>query len=362
MTTDLKGLTVVVAGAGALGLAVAVRLAQAGARVTVCDPAAAADNASGVAAGMLAPAFESVLDPVGGDGLALLRAARDAWPALLDAIGGPPDALDRSGALLAVREADLGRLDGVRERMSALGLESQWLDRPSLRALQPGLAQDLAAGVFTADDWRLEPRAVLPAMNAGLERAGGRRVRAALARTAQGWRLDGRAIAADLVVIATGAAKAGLAAGAPELGALEPVKGQILHFQGPPWGGPSLRSLDGYIAPHRGGAIAGASMEVGRDDRVLDPAVLAGLQARAAALVPALASVPAQASAGVRAATPDGLPLVGRSAGDARTILAAGARRNGWLLAPLVAEIVVALAAGRPAPAFAAALDPRRFG
>ena len=57
-----RGAKITVAGAGALGLTTALALADAGAQVTVFDPAGPADNASGVAAGMLAPAFEAVLD------------------------------------------------------------------------------------------------------------------------------------------------------------------------------------------------------------------------------------------------------------------------------------------------------------
>jgi len=65
---------VTVAGAGALGLCIALELARRGAGVTLCDPAPVGDNASGVAAGMLAPVFETVLDPDGRADLDFLRA------------------------------------------------------------------------------------------------------------------------------------------------------------------------------------------------------------------------------------------------------------------------------------------------
>ena len=56
----MGGADIVVAGAGAIGRAVALALVRAGHRVTVVDPLGA--NASGVAAGMLAPAFEALFD------------------------------------------------------------------------------------------------------------------------------------------------------------------------------------------------------------------------------------------------------------------------------------------------------------
>ena len=91
-----KGAKITVAGAGALGLTTALALADAGAQVTVFDPAPAADNASGVAAGMLAPAFEAVLDAAATPHFDLLLAARDLWPALEARIG---IVVDRAGAL-----------------------------------------------------------------------------------------------------------------------------------------------------------------------------------------------------------------------------------------------------------------------
>src|SRR5688572_15795531 len=85
-----------IAGAGALGLCSALALAEAGCRVEVYDPAADADNASGVAAGMLAPAFESVLDPVSAAHFEIYSQGRDLWPAFAARAGVE---LDRRGAL-----------------------------------------------------------------------------------------------------------------------------------------------------------------------------------------------------------------------------------------------------------------------
>ncbi|OXE36819.1 MAG: hypothetical protein CGW95_05375 [Phenylobacterium zucineum] len=63
---------------------------------------------------------------------------------------------------------------------------------------------------------------------------------------------------------------------------------------------------------------------------------------------------------GVRAATSDGLPMIGRTA-DPNVFLAVGARRNGWLLAPLAAQIITACLTEGEAGPYAARLDPMRF-
>ncbi len=119
-----------------------------------------------------------------------------------------------------------------------------------------------------------------------------------------------------------------------------------------------VRGAGVYIAPGPQGAIVGATMQTGIADRRIEPEVVQGLLSRASALYPALAEADFIPSAAVRAASPDGLPLVGPSRKPG-VLLAAGARRNGWLLAPLIAGEIVGLAAGQGVRT--AAFDPARF-
>ena len=114
-----------------------------------------------------------------------------------------------------------------------------------------------------------------------------------------------------------------------------------------------------YLAPGERVAI-GATMEVGRDDLSPDASATQGLRAAAWALRPALDLDAAQVEVGVRVTTPDGLPLVGWSRSPG-VILAVGARRNGWLLAPLVANMVAAYVTGDNPGPDAVAMDARRF-
>ena len=147
---------------------------------------------------------------------------------------------------------------------------------------------------------------------------------------------DGSTVVADLLVIATGASTS-LARLAPELADLTPIKGHILEFEGVKVGPEVVRFAGGYLCPTPTGCLVGATMEPGRSDTTLDPGQVAALRSRAALYAPVLADAPMIARAGVRAATPDGLPLVGRSRAPG-VWLAVGARRNGWLLAPQVAR------------------------
>jgi glycine oxidase len=318
------GAKVTVAGAGVLGLASALALADAGCRVTVFDPAPEA-SASAVAAGMVAPVFEAVLDREAAAHADLLLAARDLWPALAARSGV---AVDRSGAMAVGAETWLA---DVQAGLIGLGFHGIDLPRRTAEALAPGLSEDVRHALLVREDWHIEPGAALAALRAAGEAAGVsfRRKRA----------LD--AGEADWLVVATGADR-GLADVAPELVQLSPIKGHILRIAGAPHGRLSVRGE-------------------GVSDLTPDPAKAARLLAAGAQLFAHLRGERPQIFTGVRGTTPDGLPLVGPSAAP-RVIVAAGARRNGWLLAPMVARVVAACVTGGDAGPFAARFAPGRFG
>jgi len=162
-------------------------------------------------------------------------------------------------------------------------------------------------------------------------------------------------------VLTGGWASRRLLASAPELAALQPVKGQLIRFPGAePTGGPVVRRGEVYLAPGRKGVLAGATMEAGRDDLRPTAEARGTLAAAARGVFPHLSEVEPLAAVGVRAAVPDGLPLVGRSRSGLH--LATGFRRNGWLLAPLAARITADRLAGRDPGPWASALRPDRFG
>lgn len=332
---------VIVIGAGVLGLCTAAELAARGRAVTVVDPGGS--NASAVAAGMIAPALESLLDETTPQRAALFLRARDLWPAFAQLHGLP---LHREGAEWWGPDAEAAE---ARRRLRALGFDALLTDE----------------GVSTSDDWRTEPVAALDALE---QRSGVTVITDSAARVRQDGSLwvveteDGAVLSARDLVIATGVA-AGLpglpAAAAARIDAVQPIKGQLVFIED---GSPRrvMRGAKAYVAPAEGGAVIGATMEPGRRDLEPDYDVALSLTGAGLAMLGVPEAHSAEIRVGVRGATADGLPLAGPG-GEPGLHLALAPRRNGWLLGPLVARAVADGIEGRAPGRDAAALDPLRF-
>ena len=179
--------------------------------------------------------------------------------------------------------------------------------------------------------------------------------------------LDGASVEAEHVVIAAGV-WAGSVAGIPEQARVpvHPVKGQVLRLHDP--SGPGLiqrvlRTGGSYLVPRGDGRyVLGATMEERGFDTTVTAGALYELMRDAEEIVPGASElVVDEMIAGLRPATPDGLPVIGPG-GVAGLHWAVGHFRNGILLAPITAELVVAAIQGEPAAEIAPPFAPARFG
>ncbi len=128
-----------------------------------------------------------------------------------------------------------------------------------------------------------------------------------------------------------------------------PVKGQIVLFN------PGQPALDGirvhgkrYLVPRRDGRVlAGSTEESTGFDKSTTADGVSGLIDFAHSMAPELRSAPVEASwAGLRPATPDGMPYIGQLPGFGRTLVAAGHFRAGIQLSYWTAELVTELILG----------------
>jgi glycine oxidase len=335
---------VLVIGAGVLGLCTAVELTRRGHDVRIVDPGE--PNASAVAAGMIAPAMEAVLDGVTPLRAVLFRAGREAWDGFAADAGIE---INRARTIWAGEDPS-----GIRESLRLLGFDTIEPE-PGERLVLPSEAL-------------VEPGPALAAMHRalGYPVIAGRADR--IERIPGGWRVEtsNRTLMAKAVVLATGAATAveGLADGVTALVELVvPIRGQI-GVAAAVSSEAVMRGRGIYVAPSGDGVVIGATMGAGRRDLEPDAADGRALLSAGQALWGRRIEGPVEWRVGIRGATPDGLPMAGAS-GEPDLYLALAPRRNGWLLGPLVAKVVAdavrGIQDGSARSPHADALDPLRF-
>ena len=379
-------------GGGIVGLSVAWRARGRGMSVAVLERDVLGAGATHAAAGMLAPVAEVEFGETGRRVLELgMRSAR-MWPAFaaeLEQASGIDVGLRRTGTLVVARDDDEAReLERQLAFRESLGLRATRLRASEAREREPALAPTVRLALHAPDDHSVDPRNVVAALRGACEQAGvrlrehtpatGIELDASETRVvgvrvsndprdgtciadvgggggANGGSLgDGRAfevVYARDVVVAAGAWSGGLA-GLPERAKVpvRPVKGQIMRLRDP--AGPGLlegvvRFQGGYLVPRGDGRyVLGATME----ERGFEPYATAGgvyeLLRDAHELVPGVSELHIEElGVGYRPSTPDNIPVVGPGALEGLT-WATGHHRNGILLAPLTAELVVASIAG----------------
>src|SRR2546426_3604465 len=144
---------------------------------------------------------------------------------------------------------------------------------------------------------------------------------------------------------------------------VEPLRGQMAATAWPEDCPPAILYHDhGYVLARGSDAVLGSTIErAGYDARVTNEG-LAQIFRGAVRLLPALMTQPVQRMwAGLRPATPDGRPILGRDPEVERLWYATGHGRNGILLAALTGEIVADLLTTGETDSDIAALRLDRF-
>ncbi len=377
-----------IVGGGIVGLSVAWRARAQGLSVTVLERERLGGGATHVAAGMLAPVAEVEFGEAGRRVLELGLRSASMWPAFaaeLERDSGVEVGLRRTGTLVVARDEDEAReLERQLAFRESLGLRARRMRASEAREHEPALAATVRLALHAPDDHSVDPRNVVAALRSACECAGvqlreqtpvlaveldasnervvGVRVAPEArdgtlpASTGGAGALNGdffgdcgacEVVHASNVIVAAGAWSGGLeglpaGAGAP----VRPVKGQIMRLHDP--AGPGLlegvvRFEGGYLVPRGDGRyVLGATME----ERGFEPGATAGgvyeLLRDAHELVPGVSELHVdELGVGYRPGTPDNTPLIGPGTLGGLT-WATGHHRNGILLAPITAELVVA--------------------
>jgi D-amino-acid dehydrogenase len=310
-----------------------------------------------------------------------VRRAAPALRGLFDLTRSELERLDSSGAMFDYRPGGLievftkeSSFEVARheiETMRELGVEIDELSAAELRAAEPTL-NGVAGGFRLVNDGRLDPRQLVEVLKAE-----------AIAHGAQ-W-LSG--VVREILpthdgvnVITTAGTQRGaqviVAAGVwtPELVAslgvrlpVIPAKGYSVTLTGVDEH-PRLPLLlmDQRLAVtsmSRGLRITGRYELTTPSDRAIPPARIQGLVDLARPVLGLSDSVkPADPWTGLRPASPDGVPLIGRLSSDERVLVCVGHGMLGTASGPGTGEAVAAIVTGEPLPFDQSALSPERFG
>ncbi|MEO1188817.1 MAG: FAD-dependent oxidoreductase [Pseudomonadota bacterium] len=375
MSADSKPIqSIAIIGAGIIGLSCAIELADRGLQVSLFDKAWPPRGASWAAAGMLAPAFESIADPGTHPKLFdLCDESACLWP------GWAQDLEQRTGlsagyhpgpSLAIARDpAQAQKLTSVTTTLQARP------DAPEdctsrVQTIEPAIRADVQSAILLPSDGQADNRKTLAALVTCAEghpnisiyphEAPLRSVRNELDHAGHDATLLTAGWSTAVIAVEESGSRVPILNWDVMIDEIDCYGGQMLAVA-PVEGAPKMTVRCGhiYIVPKADRIIIGATTEPGRVLEHAEPAVIADLHRRAAEICPALATAPVLESwVGIRPGTHDHAPFLGETETPG-LFVASGHYRNGILLAPITAKIMADLIVERRSSELAQAFLPQ---
>ena len=369
--------SVVIAGAGIIGLATAWRLLRQGLEVTVLD-AEPVSGATFAAAGMLAPVAEVVWDqptlyPLMVESGKLYR---DFAQAIVEESGHDVGYIENSTFVCAGDAADRQTLSELVELQHDMGMEINRITATEARRAEPALGPGCVGAVDIPGDHQVNPRlladALLTILGDRVIRTRAQEVIYASDRAIGLRGADGNDYLADEVVLAAGLNTADIT-GLPEnLNLpLRPVYGDVLRLRVPERLQPLVtRTIRGvvqgrpvYIVPRADGTVVLGATSREDDLTGVSAEGVHQLLRDAYRLVPGILDCEIyEMTARARPGSPDDVPMIGRVAPG--LTVSTGYFRHGILLTAIGSKLTADVVAGRENdnnPALLSAVDPFRF-
>jgi glycine oxidase len=360
---------VIVVGGGVIGCAIACYLAGEGVRVDVIERGEIGGEASGAAAGMLAPLAEVEDD---GPFQQLCVDSLRMFPTLVAALREETgiDVEYHASGILRVALSDTEECRLRARADCATCLPQHWLSPDDLRSLEPGLSPRVRGGLYSPEEHQVNADRLTQAFARAAAVRG-----ATLRRHTRVERLltdDGRVtgvripdgiLAAGHVVLAAGPWSRRLVASLGVDLPVFPVRGQMLALPSKSAPRHIIWGSDGYLVPKANGLVfAGATVEKVGFRRRTTVAGLRALSAMASTLAPRLSAfAPVDSWAGLRPGSADGLPLLGPLPGWEGITVATGHYRNGILLSPVTGHLIARSVIDGSPDAALAPFSPSRF-
>jgi glycine/D-amino acid oxidase-like deaminating enzyme len=347
---------VLVIGAGMIGAACADALAAEGLAVTVIEREAIGSGATAAGMGHLVVMDDNPAE------LALTAYSVALWRQLV-ALDPKLHEYSCCGTLwIAADDEELAVAREKQRTLSEHGIACELLDAASLYAHEPQLRPGLRGGLRVGADAVVYPPKSAALLLARAQSRGAKLRSGQVSAVIEGGVLlaDGSAIHAGKVLVANGSASLQLL---PEL-PVRPKKGHIVITDRYP-GTINHQLVElGYIkSAHAadgdsvafnlqprptGQLLIGSSRQFDVTDKTVEPAILARMLAHAASFVPALTNLHVlRCWTGLRAASSDGLPLIGPHPSRPNVWLATGHEGLGITTSLATAQLLSAQIAGR---------------
>jgi glycine oxidase len=352
-----------VVGGGVMGLSVAYELGRRGWQVCVVDRQSLGKEASWAGAGILPPANAATalhsLDQL----RALSNDLHAEWSRRLLAETCIDTGYRRCGGLYLARTGgEAAALAAMAATLDEERIACRRLSSSELMALEPGLEQIASSGELRAayelpDECQLRNPRHLKALVAACQQLGVELVEdcevTSLPPQGGAWsemRTTRGGMRADVFVVTSGAwtqrllAERGIATG------IFPMRGQMVLFR---CDQPPLRRVlnegSRYLVPREDGyVLAGSTEEEAGFDKSTTPEAIEELTAFATGLGPAIKKATTEQTwAGLRPASFDGFPYVGRVPGVDNAFVAAGHFRSGLHLSTGTALVLAQLISGQ---------------
>lgn len=397
---------IVIMGGGVIGLSCAFELRKRGHNITLLEIGKCGGQASGAAAGMLAPYSENLEEPDEFFRLCLdsLR-LYPAWQAEIRQMSGEAFEYANSGSLYAVyHEADILALEGRLLWQREFGSSGRIVEGEELRRIEPGISSEVKAALYTPEESHIYAPHYVQALEQVCRNMGvrifehlesvdivdrlpgpGKMPEPTQAPLAQGQgqlfgllqeqprslrreivlqSKDGRRFPADRLIVCSGAWAQELSGTIALPLPIYPIRGQICAYDN---AGHTVRGMvfnnQGYVvAKNNGTVVCGASEDIAGFDTSVTEKGIERLRKWNKRLFPSLeGEIPFHQWAGLRPSTQDGRPLLGALEASDQIVLAAGHYRNGILLSPITAKIVADVIDGLKLPSYYPAFAPDRF-
>ncbi|MDA0873861.1 MAG: FAD-dependent oxidoreductase [Bacteroidetes bacterium] len=407
----------IIVGGGVVGLSCARTLQEQGARVLVIDRGRYREAASTGNAGMIVPSHIVPLSAPGviakgmkwlmnpesplyikpsanpdfvrwlwafqqhcteahvAHGVPVLRDSILASLELLDAWCADP-AFKTAGlahtGLLMLHDGEKARKENLElaEQAEEAGLEIERLDRDATLALEPALRTAITGSVYFRQDARVDPEGLLRALDAHVQ-AAGVTILDGTVRSLQkngsrvvGVKTEDGAYEADQLVLAAGSWTPQLTKGLGTRLLLQPAKGYSVTIPDAAHGGvdtgmhiPCLVTDQKIsITPMPGGIRFSGTLGLQGYDLSVDERRAGPIRRHAALYCGEDTVAPIDTWAGLRPASPDGLPYIGALPGMDNVWVASGHGMLGVTMAPITARLLADLMGGKT-PSF----DPTPF-